>query len=422
MDYFNNQVGWKHLVRNLVGITIIGSMIWSIGCSTLGKSVKHEQPAGKQTAAMKIVVHESKTSTLPMDSSKEVRAIWLHGRYIDEEGVDKVVDRLTEYRINTVILLVKGIGGSVDFQSATARVLKPEKDTLRDFITACHKRRMEVHAWLMYHGDTQWVTNHPEEGMYKAGDSTNWNAGPVPVNKEKVCPLAPGYHEYFLGLIGDLIDNYDIDGIHLDGIRYGHMLYCFCPRHQQKAKELGIDLDHIRALAYKMLYVQKSTKGAYINAYKKGDKDVVKWVQQRQDEITSVTKEVKELIQKKKPNLKLSAALMPEGGEADDTFALCHYGQNYRELGKYLDFICPMSYQGGFGKKTDWVVAIAKRVEAETGKPVYVGVQGFGLTKTFTVAEFTETLKAVKKDRLHGFTIFRYGTLNAEMEKAVKEN
>jgi uncharacterized lipoprotein YddW (UPF0748 family) len=410
------------MIRKIVGGIVIGGLIWSIGCSTVGKSVKHEPLVMKEAVAMKPMVTEPISLAPAVKKPTEVRAIWLHDRYIDEEGIDKLVDRLAEYRINKVILLVKGLGGSVSFKSATAHHLNPEKDTLRDFITACHQRGIEVHAWLMYHGDTQWVTNHPEEGMYRAGDSTNWDAGPVPINKEKVCPLSPGYHEYFLGLVGDLVDNYDIDGIHLDGIRYGHMLYCFCPRHQQKAKELGINLEHIRSLAYKMLYVQKSTRGAYIDAYKKGDPDVVKWVQQRQDEITSMTKEVKELIQKKKPNIKLSAALMPEGGEADDTFALCHYGQNYRELGRYLDFICPMSYQGGFGKKSDWVVDIAKRTKAETGKPVYAGIQGFGLTKKYTVADFADTLKAIHKNQLDGFTIFRYGSMNDEMLKALKKD
>ena len=74
----------------------------------------------------------------------------------------------------------------------------------------------------------------------------------------------------------------------------------------------------------------------------------MKWVQQQQDEITSMVREVREAIQKRKPKVQLSAALMPEGGEKDDAFALCNYAQNYREIGKYLDFICPMSYEGSF--------------------------------------------------------------------------
>jgi uncharacterized lipoprotein YddW (UPF0748 family) len=176
-------------------------------------------------------------------------------------------------------------------------------------------------------------------------------------------------------------------------------------------------------MVHQTLYVENSIRGAYIDKFKSGDPDIVKWVKQRQDEITSMTQEVKELIQKKKPNVKLSAALMPEGGEADDAFALCHYGQNYRELGKYLDFICPMSYEGSFGKKSDWVVDIAKRTEAETGKPVYAGIQGFtaeGNAKPFTGADFAATLKAVHDNNLKGFTIFRYGSMTDEMLNALK--
>ncbi|MFB3896446.1 MAG: glycoside hydrolase family 10 protein [bacterium] len=353
----------------------------------------------------------------------EVRAIWVWGYTVHEEGAEKVVENLVKYKFNTVILLIKGGAGEFSFKSSVAQNTSNKRDILQEMITACHKRGIAVHAWFMFHGDKRWVDSHPDEAAYKAGDTAKWAAGPVPAASEKVCPLAPGYREYFKQLVGDVLDNYAVDGIHLDGIRYTHINYCFCPRHQQKAKELGINLDHLRTLVHDSLFVKDMAKGAYVEAYKNGDPDVVRWVDQRDDEITSMTNEIKELILKKKPTVKLSAALMPEGGEAYDGFALCYYGQNYRRLGRSLDFICPMSYEGSFGKKSDWVVDIAKRAEAETGKPVYAGIQGFtaeGNAKPFTAAGFKATLQAIRKNQIPGFVIFRYGSMTDGMLKALK--
>jgi uncharacterized lipoprotein YddW (UPF0748 family) len=394
---------WRLQFQSIIRIIIIGSLTLILGCVTMSKSVKQKSAVVKPA---------------------EVRAIWVWGYTVNEEGAEKVVENLVQYKFNKVILLIKGGAGEFSFKSSVAQNTSNKRDTLQEMITACHKQGIEVHAWFMFHGDQRWVNSHPDEGAYKAGDTTNWEAGPVPAKSEKVCSLAPGYREYFKQLVSDVIDNYEVDGIHLDGIRYTHINYCFCPRHQQKAKELGINLDHIRSLVHQSLFVKDMAKGAYVEAYKNGDPDVVKWVDQRDDEITSMTNEIKELMLKKKPSVKLSAALMPEGGEANDEFALCYYGQNYRRLGRSLDFICPMSYEGSFGKKSDWVVDIAQRTEAETGKPVYAGIQGFTAEdnhKPFTGADFKATLKAIRENKLKGFTIFRYGSMTSEMLNALKQ-
>ncbi|MCX7918341.1 MAG: family 10 glycosylhydrolase [bacterium] len=359
----------------------------------------------------------SKNESLAQHRTR-TRAIWVWETTVAHEGVENVVNRLAQYKFNKIIVLVKGNSGEVAFKTSSSHTTVGKQDILQELTSACHKKDIEIHAWFMFHGDKRWVDNHPGEAIYKAGDTANWAAGPVPAKNEKVCPLAPGYRNYFKSLISDLLDNYAVDGIHLDGIRYTHIMYCFCPRHQQKAKELGINLDHIRKIVYKSIAEKNIQRGTFVEAYTNGDPDIVKWVKFRQDEITSMTQEIKEIIHKKKPNVNLSAALMPEGGEADDAFALCYYGQNYWQLGTYLDFICPMSYEGSFGKKSDWVIDIAKRTALRTGKPVYPGIQGFtaeGTNKPFTATDFATTLQAIYQHNLNGFTIFRYGSMTDEM-------
>jgi uncharacterized lipoprotein YddW (UPF0748 family) len=399
---FSLRPKWSKQFVNVIEFAVISGLTLMIGCTTMSKTVKQKSVIAKPA---------------------EVQAIWVWGSSVSDEGAENVAERLAQYKFNKVILLIKGNNGGFYFKSSVSQNTSQRRDTLQEMITACHKRGIEVHAWFMYHGDKRWVDSHPDEAIYKAGDTTNWAAGPVPAGGDKVCPLAPGYHEYFKKLVSDVLDNYDVDGIHLDGIRYTHIVYCFCPRHQQRAKELGINVDHVRDLVYKSIYTKDMPRAAYVEAFKAGDPDVVKWVNQREDEITGMTRDIKELILKKKPKVKLSAALMPEGGEADDAFARCYYSQNYKQLGNYLDFICPMSYEGSFGKKSDWVVDIAKRTEVKTGKPVYAGIQGFGAEEgknPFTAADFTTTLKAIRDNNVKGFTIFRYGSMSDQMWKALE--
>jgi len=51
----------------------------------------------------------------------------------------------------------------------------------------------------------------------------------------------------------EVIERYSVDGIHLDYIRYGHMVYCFCPAHIEKAAKLGINVDKVRGVMFETL-------------------------------------------------------------------------------------------------------------------------------------------------------------------------
>lgn len=390
----------KEVIRLIFGLVLFVGLLFNYGIS----------------ASVKPKITKSKP--------KEIRAIWVWSSFVRNEGADKIVAKLAKYKINTVFLLVKGMSGDVGFKSKIGPPLKDNRDLLQEMIIACHKRGIEVHAWFMVHGDIKWGKAHPEDVVYHAGNSTAWNDGPysktIDTTKQLICPLVPEYQEYIKNLIGEIVDNYKVDGIHLDAIRYAHVVYCFCPRHQQHAKELGIDFERVRSIMYQSLYSKNTDQNLYVEAYKKGDPDIVKWANMRQDEITTFTKEIRELIDQKNPKTKLSAAFVPEGGEQDDSYALCYFAQNYRDIGEYLDFICPMTYHKEFRKPIQWVVDIAQHTGEETGKPVYAGIQAFTEKKSVDEKELAATLKAIRENKIPGFVLFRYGSLTDKMWNTVK--
>jgi uncharacterized lipoprotein YddW (UPF0748 family) len=343
--------------------------------------------------------------------ARETRAVWLWGSVVRTEGAEKVAETLAKNNINVALMLVKGEAGTAAWDSKVALAKSPGDDVLKAMAAACKKRGIDLHAWFVFNGDRAWTNQHPADAYMHCGNKSNPDIH-TPKDMFRVCPLSEGYQKYFLGLIREIIEQpepYPLAGIHLDYIRYPHMSYCFCPRHQAKAKELGINLDHVREAIQKTLI--GGDKEYYFNLVKRGtDPDVNKWVTLRQDDITNIVKQVREMMNQVDPKLQLSASFMPEGGEKDDTFGIAHYAQNYQRLGYYMDFICPMTYHRQFKKPASWPAEIALNAQKKSGTTVFAG---------FADAEdMEEVISTARRKGLHGFAFFRYATLKpADLQK-----
>jgi uncharacterized lipoprotein YddW (UPF0748 family) len=335
--------------------------------------------------------------------TRETRAVWLWPNTVRDQGAEKIAAKLAENHINVVLLLVKGEAGSAAWDSKVS-IAKGPSDVLKAMSDACQARNIELHAWVIFTGDRAWVEKHPDDGYMRVGSKDNPDIH-RPAGGHRVCPLSDEYRAYFLARIRELIsrpETYKLAGIHLDVIRYPHMSYCFCPRHQAKAKELGIDLDHVRDVIKKTLY--GGDKNLYFNLVKSGtDPDINKWVALRENDIESMVKQVRETMDQVDPKLQLSAAFMPEGGEKDDTFAIAHYAQNYRTLGAYMDFICPMTYHRSFKKPVSWPTDIAVNAHKKSGTTVLAG---------FADPEDADIIIAAQRQNgIPGFVFFQYTRL-----------
>jgi uncharacterized lipoprotein YddW (UPF0748 family) len=372
-------------------------------------------------------------------AAEETRGVWMWNSDMRQEGAEAVAERLAQHHFNKVFFLVKGTSGRVCYPSKLAPGSRAGQDGLQAVLDACHKRHIEVHAWYFYNADNVWGSKHPGDVMWRAGKPEDWDLGPQRPNDAQVihiCPLSQGYLAYLKSLIQEVLDRYPVDGIHLDGIRYGHALYCFCPRHQALAATNGVDLAKVRDAIYSTFYAPARKRDQYFNLYRAGDRDVAQWVGLREKEIDQAVKQVRDLVKARNPSLVLSASFMPEGGERDDTFALCHYAQNYASAGALLDYILPMTYHKTYGRTPDWVVRIAQNAEHKSHRPVYSGIQAFGRDPTKVTADaqdkaagpgstgassqdLRQAVLAVEKQGVKGFVLFRYGSLTDQMWEAL---
>ena len=341
--------------------------------------------------------------------ARETRAMWVWGSVVRDLGPEKVAADFEKHNLNTAIVLVKGEAGSASWDSKYALVKNLSKgDVLEQFGKACKKHNIELHAWFVINSDSAWLKEHPEDHFYHCGKDAV-NGGEVYISDcARVCTLSEGYRNYLLSMIRELAQNakkYNLKGIHLDYIRYPHAAYCFCPKHQEKAKKLGINVDRVRELLKETFYRGKD--GVYMKAWINKEPDVLKWVTMREDEIVALTADIRKIMDEADPKLQLSAAFMPEGGYEDSSFGICHYGQNWTRLGYYLDFICPMTYHTGFKKPVTWPGDIALRGEKITGTTVLVG-----LGDSNDYEDAAKVISYGRKLGLRGFCFFRYGMLN----------
>ena len=179
---------------------------------------------------------------IPQCSNREVRAVWFttiggldwpKGYARNAAGVERQkkqlcehLDRLQAMGINTLLLQTR-IRGTVIYPSAIepwdgclsgTPGMSPGYDALQFATEECHKRGMSIQAWIVAFpltnlsvtrqlGKRSTVSRNPKLCV-KAGDQWMMNPG------------VPETADYIAGICREIVENYDVDGIHLDYIRY----------------------------------------------------------------------------------------------------------------------------------------------------------------------------------------------------------
>lgn len=137
-----------------------------------------------------------------------------------------ILDSLQGLGVNTVMLQTR-VRGDVIYPSAIepfsavftgVEGRSPGYDPLAFAIEECHKRGMQLHAWIVT------LPLGKLAHVRKAGRLSLRNRRPelCRVYKDSwyMEPGEPGTAEYLATLVGEIVSSYDVDGIHLDYIRY----------------------------------------------------------------------------------------------------------------------------------------------------------------------------------------------------------
>ena len=330
----------------------------------------------------------------------EIRATWLttlggmdwpRNKATSAEGIRRqqqelcdILDHLKEANFNTVMMQTR-LRGDLIYPSAietfpealTGKTGKnPGYDPLAFAIEECHKRGMELHAWIV----TIPAGNNRQVKLL--GKSS------VVKKKRPICkqhdgawfldPGHPGTADYLSSIVREIVTRYDVDGIHFDYIRY-----------PENARRFP-DRDTYRK-------------------YGKG-KDLKQW---RRENITNITRRLYTEIKQAKPWVKVSSSPV---GKYKDTSRYSSLGWNayetvHQDAQGWLkegihDALFPMMYF----KDNHFYPFVLDWKENDNGRWVIPGLGIYFLSpkeKDWPLDEMSRQLHFTRQSGLAGHAFFR---------------
>jgi len=180
----------------------------------------------------------------------ELRGAWLWGRNCkDEKATDALLDRAAAMNLNSLYVLVFANRGHAAYRSDIVPMMEgiePGFDPLAYLVREGHRRGMQVHAWFV-NGSYGWgrqegvLDQRPEwRAMDLSGRRTDWY---------DLCQ--PQVRQWETRLMCEVLERYEVDGVHFDYIRFHDRSVCTCPACRRNAmRDVGLD---IGALTYPAL-------------------------------------------------------------------------------------------------------------------------------------------------------------------------
>jgi len=278
-----------------------------------------------------------------------------NGFYIDpnlksQEEVDQFIAQCKRLMVNKIFIETKNSKGELLYPSnkfPTARKTG-DFDCYGAICDAARKADIATHAWyVVFHEGAEnpvpIIKEHPEYLIVNRDGKSNveqptWSSVDPKCSTYWVCPTAKGYRDYLKEMMQDVIDRYNVDGIHLDYIRYPEEVdarkYCYC--------------DRCKALF-------KENYGYTLPA-----NDVIKnryWVTQMCNNVTNAVIDFADFAHEH--NKQISAYVF-----TDYTTAVEAVYQNWPWFSRYLDFVIPTSYEAS----PSYIHEMAKRSKAVLNK------------------------------------------------------
>jgi uncharacterized lipoprotein YddW (UPF0748 family) len=329
----------------------------------------------------------------------QYRAMWVdafNDGMKSRAQIEKLVADARRANLNVLIVQVRKRGDAYFNRGDEPRALDITGsrgfDPLSYVIELAHasRPRIEVHAWLntFFVGDTS--------GVYlKHGDAwaNRTNDGATGGYLDPAIPEVQTYtHKIFM----DLARNYDVDGLHMDFVRYPGVNWGYSPA----------------ALA---LYAH-DTGASGVPAPEDS-----RWQAWRRERVTAFVRDLHNDLQQTKPSVKLSGALICFGGGPANlagwgrTSAYTSVFQDWADwlLKGYIDFGVPMNYDSEWiGREKGWFDAWLN-FEKDSGfaNRVVTGMGAFLNYPDDSLAEIRRVLApSARGNQVLGVAIYSYAS------------
>jgi len=325
-----------------------------------------------------------------------IRGIWMWPNNIYARGTQKVVSILSKAGFTDIYFLTKGLSGKTSFHGQFAPHAF-DRDLLMELLDCAHHHGIRVHAWFTSASDEHYKSLFPESGRahFKRGK-----------DKGLISFKDKAYLAYLKDIVDEVVFNYPIDGVHLDYIRYNHMLYGWDEKDLSAYQAYGADQAELFAFIEKTFFSEDADKDTCIfESFKNGNKTLNAFFDSRKADVIHFAKVILNGLRKQKPGLVLSAAVMPEGAYQDHSFADLHYGQVYDELSPLFDYLVPMAYSKAYDQNSAWIQKIGTNLYNKN-TPHVMGVQAYDHASGLITQGDISVAKSIPNK---GYALFREG-------------
>jgi len=311
----------------------------------------------------------------------EEKAIWvLRDCLYTSSSIDSVMGFASDKDFDIVFLQVRTRGDALYNSKIVQKNTKVSKefDPLEYAINLGHELDLEVHAWvntyILWSGRTE--PDNPSHLYFTRRDWTEANhygkmdwridlSLPPAPEWEGVflAPTHPDVNPYLRSVVLEIINHYDIDGIHLDYVRFQDDFYGYNATGEQiYANQYGIDpMDIARGII--------SPRFGW--SIEEADSIQNTWASFKQQKITELVKGIRDDIDHFRPNVKLSAAVKP-----NPQTARLRWSQDWTDWisDGILDFAVPMNYYKENQDFTREINAITSSISTEKQNSIMIGI------------------------------------------------
>lgn len=348
-------------------------------------------------------------------SDIEGRGMWVvRDQITSPEKIVKVINQAVENNFNFLVVQVVGRGDAYYNSKILprTRALHDQPltfDPLEMTIELGHKQGLQIIAWLndMYAAPfgakerpTHVITQHPDwmTYHYKGGSLMEMGQDEKGPEIEGLFlePGLPEVKDHIVARYVEIVQHYDVDGVHHDYIRYSNPNLGYHPRNREAFKvQYGIDpLD----LKLDSRHVKKEV--GFDKYYELKDQ----WDQFRRDSVTGIIKAVYEGVKAINPEVEVSAAVIGYYKNAYD-----HKFQDWKlwlEKG-YLDVAMPMIYEPQ-DEVVNYMVEIALQMQGQG--VIFPGLGAY--TQLDDPASLIRKVEFARENGAKGMIFFSYSAIS----------
>lgn len=353
-----------------------------------------------------IIGNKKEKETKEEKTNNEVRAVYFSyiefNSYIKDkttkeskENIKEVLNNIKDFGFNTVILHTRPFADSIyksKYFPISSTILNnqntiPEYDVLKFFIEESHKRDLKIEAWInpFRISNTENIENLPVDSPYYKFIKTN-DAKMIKGKGIYLNPASSAVQELIINGIIEIIEKYNIDGIHFDDYFYPDKTIDLNTYEEYKKENKEISIEE-----YRLNNISNLIKNVYTNI--------------------------------KKINKNITFGIAPEGNIENN------YNNSYLDVKKilsedgYIDYIMPQIYYGFENQVKPFIKTLNEWNNLIKNKNIKL-IPALGLYKSGTIDKYAgngknewlehddiikrEIQESRKKEKYQGISIFRY--------------